>query len=45
MQDLYPELGEVYSQEIEALGQRKKVERRALLTRLSQRERDELEPV
>ena len=45
LQDLYPELGEVYSQEIEALGQRKKVERRALLTRLSQRERDELEPV
>ena len=45
LQDLYPELGEVYSQEIEALGQSKKVERRALLTRLSQRERDELEPV
>ena len=45
LQDQYPELGEVYSQEIEALGQRKKVERRVLLTGLSQRERDELEPV
>lgn len=45
LQDLHPELGEAYSQEIEAMGQRKKVERRALLTRLSQRERDEIERV
>lgn len=45
LQDQHPELGEAYSREIEAMGGRKKIEQRALLIRLSQRERDEIAPV
>ena len=44
LQDLHPELGEAYSREIEAMGQRKKTEGRALLIRLSQGERDQIAP-
>lgn len=45
LQDLHPELGEAYSREIEAMGQKKASERRALLMRLSQRERGESVPM
>ena len=45
LQDLHPELGEAYSREIEAMGHKKASERRALLMRLSQRERGESVPM
>ena len=45
LQDQHPELDEAYSREIVAMGERRKIEQRALLTRLSQRERDEIAPV
>ena len=45
LQDQHPELGGAYNREIEAMAERRKIERRALLTRLSQRERDEIAPV